>query len=94
MIFTNINLKVFMSGNPVATGILDKSGTGALHVLEGKPYVDKKFAHIVQVRNGTEDWRKRLQHVNPEKLVRIANQGLANGLQVDGDTKLPFCERC
>jgi len=41
-----------------------------------------------------EDRRKRLQHVNPDKLVQIANQGLANGLQVVGDTKLPFCERC
>jgi len=94
VIFTNTDLKVFMTGNLVATGKLDKRDTGALYVSEGKPYVDKQFAHVAQVRNGIENWHKRLGHVNPEKLVQMANKGLVNGLQLVGDTKLPFCETC
>jgi len=92
--FNKAGLKVFLDGNLVATGQLDKGSSGALYVLDGKPYVQENFAHAAQVKNRIEDWHKRLGHASPDKLMQLVKEGLVDGLQLVGDTKMSFCETC
>ena len=92
--FNKAKVEVSLDGNVVATGQLDKSSSGALYMLDGKPNMQENFAHAVQVRNRIEDWHKRLGHASPDTLVHMAKEGLVDGLQLVGNTKMPFCETC
>jgi len=78
----------------VATGHLDKGSSGALYMLDGKPYEQKNSAHVAQVKNRIEDWHKRLGHANPEKLINMVKEGLVDDLQLAGAQKMSFCESC
>jgi len=72
--FNKTGLKVILDKNVVARGHLDKDSSGALYMLDGKPYVQKNFAHVVQVKNRIEDRHKRLGHDNPEKLIHMVKK--------------------
>ena len=90
--FNKTGLKVILDKNVVATGHLDKGSSGALYMLDGKPYVQKNFAHVGQVKNRIKDWHKRLGHANPKKLIHMVKEGLVDDLQLAGAQKTSFCE--
>ena len=92
--FDQAGLKVILGDDVVATGTLEKGSSGALYVLNGEPNAQQNFANSVRVRNEIKDWHNRLGHVNPDKLKHMVKEGLVNGLQLAGDTKMPFCETC
>lgn len=68
---------------------------GDLYYLQCKPIVpDQSFHAAKAIAEDGDKWHKRLGHISPEQIRKMAEQKLVKGLSLTPSFQVNFCEPC